>query len=79
MSRERVLWGMLLLLITGLAGCAEVTKVAATVGQATGYLSYQDGEAVKRLADQTAKAVRPMTDREEYYLGRAVAATLLSQ
>lgn len=79
MSRERVLWGILLLLITGLAGCAEVTKVAATVGQATGYLSHEDGEAVKRLADQTAKAVRPMTDREEYYLGRAVAATLLSR
>ena len=60
-------------------GCAEVVKVGTTVGAGMGKISAEDKAALDRLADQTAKAVRPMTDQEEYYVGRAVGATILGQ
>jgi predicted Zn-dependent protease len=44
-----------------------------------GKISPQDKESIDRAAVQTAKAARPMTDEEEYYVGRAVAATILGQ
>ncbi len=60
-----------------LAGYADVSQVGTALGQ--GILSGQDQEMLKKLLTQTTKAVRPMADREEYFLGRAVAATILSQ
>lgn len=62
-----------------LAGCAEVVQVGTSVGAGTGKISYEDKERIDRLAVKTEKAARPMTEQEEYYLGRAVAATILSQ
>ncbi len=62
-----------------LSGCAEVVQMGTAIGQGTGAISQQDKEAIDRLAVHTAKAVRPMTDQEEYYVGRAVAATVLGQ
>ncbi len=77
--------GILRLLIFGLfisvflSGCAEVVKVGTTVGAGMGKISREDKEALDRLAVQTAKAVRPMTEQEEYYIGRAVGATILGK
>ena len=79
--RKRICWGFsaLLLGLALLPGCTEVVKVGTTVGQGMGAISGQDKEAIDRLAVQTAKAVRPMTDQEEHYVGRAVAAMVLGQ
>jgi len=71
--------GLPLFLISLLGGCAEVTKVGTMIGEQTGHLSRQDGESIRRVADQTASAIRPMTEQEENYVGRAVAATLLGK
>jgi predicted Zn-dependent protease len=80
MRHRAILFIAFILLSLGpLAGCAEVTQVGTTLGQSAGMLSKEDKEGLDRLAAQTAKAVRPMNDQEENYLGRAVAATLLSQ
>jgi predicted Zn-dependent protease len=62
-----------------LLGCAEVVQVGTTIGAGMGKISPEDKERLDRMAATTAKAVRPMTEREEYYVGRAVAATILSQ
>jgi predicted Zn-dependent protease len=62
-----------------LAACAEIVQMGTTIGEEMGQISKQDKESIDRLAVQTEKAVRPMTDREEYYVGRAVAATILGQ
>ncbi len=75
--KRAVLSSFLLILL--FSGCAEVVQVGTTIGQGTGALSVQDKNALDQLATQTAKAARPMTDQEEYYLGRAVAATILNQ
>ena len=71
---------VLLCLLPGiLVGCAEVVQVGTAVGQGMGNISKEDKEAIDRMANQTAKAVRPMTDQEEHYVGRAVGATILGQ
>jgi beta-barrel assembly-enhancing protease len=80
MSRKFFRWISLFIFIGGtFVACAEVTQVGTTIGQGMGKISPQDKEAIDRLAAQTEKAARPMTDEEEYYVGRAVAATILSQ
>lgn len=67
--------GLLFILI----GCAQVVQVGTTVGQGMGQISKEDKEKIDRLALQTEKAIRPMNEQEEYYVGRAVAATILGQ
>ena len=67
------------LLALFLAGCAEVVQMGTAVGEGMGKISKEDREAIDRAARQTAKAARPMTEQEEYYVGRAVAATILGR
>jgi beta-barrel assembly-enhancing protease len=79
-NRNLFFFILLLFLLPGfLTGCAEVVQVGTAVGQGMGKISKEDKEAIDRMANQTAKAVRPMTDQEEYYVGRAVGATILGQ
>ncbi len=61
------------------AGCAEVTTVGTTIGQQMGQISKEDKERIDRMALESEKAARPMTEREEFYVGRAVAATILGK
>ncbi len=80
MKKNLLGWMVALFLLPGiLFGCAEVVQVGTAVGQGMGKLSQEDKEAIDRMANQTAKAVRPMTDQEEHYVGRAVGATILGQ
>jgi predicted Zn-dependent protease len=78
---KRNLLGLILLLAAlGLAsGCAEVVKAGTSVASATGYLSGSQKSAIDNVADKTDKAARPITDSEEYYIGRAVAARILGK
>lgn len=62
-----------------LAGCAEVVKVGTSVSQEMGAISKEDKEKIDQMAQETEKAARPMTEQEEYYLGRAVAAAILGK
>jgi beta-barrel assembly-enhancing protease len=63
------------LLVT--AGCAEVVKVGTTAGQEMGVITAKDKEIIDKTAKGAESAARPMTEKEEYFLGRAVAATIL--
>jgi len=79
-KKDLLFFTIILFLLPGiLIGCAEVVQVGTAVGQGMGKISKEDKEAIDRMADQTAKAVRPMTDQEEHYVGRAVGATILGQ
>ncbi len=62
-----------------LISCAEVVRVGTAVGEGMGKISKEDRAKIDRLALQAEKAIRPMSEQEEYYLGRAVAATILGQ
>jgi predicted Zn-dependent protease len=70
---------IVLVMMNNLAGCSEVVKVGTSVGQEMGAISKEDKEKIDQMALETEKAARPMTEQEEYYLGRAVAATILGK
>lgn len=60
------------------SGCSTITKVGTTVGQATGYVSADQSESINRSAEAIEKTFKDITPEQEYYIGRAVAATVLS-
>lgn len=59
-------------------GCAELTKVATDVGVATGKISLEQAQSIHRTTDALEKSFKDITPEQEYYIGRSVAATLLS-
>jgi predicted Zn-dependent protease len=63
--------------VSFLVGCASVVEVGTTAAQQAGVITKQEKDYYDRRAKETESAVRPITDREEYYVGRAVAATVL--
>jgi len=70
---------ILILLLSVLVGCATATQVATTVGVGTGVITSEQKQAIDQTAIKTQRAVRPITERDEYYIGRGVAARILSQ
>ena len=58
-----------------LAGCTEVTKLSTSVGVATGRISEDQKKA---LDTSSEKASEKITPEQEYYIGRSVAATILT-
>ena len=62
-----------------LVGCATATQVATTVGVGSGVITTGQKQAIDRTAIKAEKAARPITEKEEYYIGRGVAARILSQ
>jgi predicted Zn-dependent protease len=64
------------------AGCQalrQVTEVATEIGVATGKISREEADSVNRVADAAGKAFERLTPEQEYYIGRAVAASVLQQ
>ncbi len=68
-----------LLLLPFLVGCATATKVATSVGVGTGVISHGQKQMIDKTAEKAEKAARPITETEEYYIGRGVAARILTQ
>ena len=61
-----------------LSGCAAV-KVASEGLAATGFISKEQAQSIEKTADATGKASEKFTSENEYYLGRSVAATVLTE
>lgn len=59
-----------------LAGCAAA-KVGTVIGQATGHITPEQAGSINRSADALEKTFADITPEQEYYIGRAVAATVL--
>ena len=70
---------MLVLLLPLLLAYATATEVVTTVGVGTGMITSEQKQAIDRTAVKAEKAARPITEREEYYIGRGVAARILSR
>lgn len=74
--------GMALSVMVWMTGC-ETLKVAgevgAVVGVATGTLTTNQAAALERSATAVAKTFEDITPEQEYYIGRAVAATILNK
>ncbi|MDD3582030.1 MAG: M48 family metalloprotease [Desulfobacca sp.] len=79
MTRELASLTVILLALGLIMSCAEVVKMGTSIGEASGYLSSTEKASIDKVADKTERAARPITDSEEYYIGRAVAARFLGQ
>ena len=70
---------ILVLLVPMFVGCATATEVATTVGVSAGYITEEQKQAMDKTAVKAEKAARPVSETEEYYIGRGVAATILTK
>ena len=55
-----------------------VTQIGAVIGQATGVLTEQQAQAIAKTGVAWDKAYEDITPEQEYYIGRAVGANILS-
>jgi predicted Zn-dependent protease len=77
----RIILGALGLLLVCVVGCETldaVTEVGTSIGVATGSINEQQAESIKRSSKAVGKTFEDITPEQEYYIGRAVAATILS-
>ena len=80
MKRFLILASLGLCMAVGLTGCAllqVVSEAGTAIGTATGAITPGQAESIKRSATAVGKAMADITPEQEYYLGRAVAATIL--
>jgi beta-barrel assembly-enhancing protease len=59
-------------------GCTTVAQVGGVVGQAAGVVTPEQAEALNKSAVAVEKTFQDITPEQEYYIGRAVAATVLT-
>ena len=74
--------GIMVLTFAALAGCAAVetaTTVATTVGQATGTISKEQGQAIRKSTAAVSKSLEDFTPEQEYYIGRTVGAVVMGK
>jgi len=72
----------ILVLVVGAAwwvsGCASMAKMATEAARATGNISDEEATSLNRSIDAVEKYYTDVTPEQEYYIGRAVTAQLLS-
>ncbi len=69
-------------LVAGLffvSGCETVSEIGATVGEATGTIRPEEAESLRRAGVAVGRTFEDITPEQEYYIGRAVSATILSE
>jgi len=59
------------------SGCSTVSQVGGMMGQAAGVMNADQAEALNKSAQAVEKTFQDITPEQEYYIGRAVAATVL--
>jgi len=72
----------MLMVSWSLSGCRSVEKVSemgAVVGVATGLLTDDQAESLRKSTVAVAKSFQDFTPEQEYYLGRSVGAMVLHQ
>jgi beta-barrel assembly-enhancing protease len=76
MSSARLLATTAILVLAG--GCSTVTQMGTAVGQATGLVSAEQSNSIVKSAQAMEKTFQDITPEQEYFIGRSVAATVLS-
>lgn len=61
-----------------LPGCSTVAEYGTMAGQAAGVLTQDQAQSINRTAVAVEKTYQDITPEQEYYIGRSVAATVLS-
>lgn len=83
MMKRIVLFPALVVTLLGVvlfnAGCETVSDIGATVGEATGAIKPEEAESMRRAGAAVGRTFEDITPEQEYYIGRSVSATILSQ
>jgi hypothetical protein len=58
-------------------GCATVAQFGTAVGEAAGVITSDQAASINRSAEAVGKTFESITPEQEYFIGRAVAATVL--
>lgn len=61
------------------SGCSTIAEVGATVGETAGVITPQQGDSIRKVGDAAEKTFADITPEQEYYIGRAVGATIVSK
>jgi len=82
-TQQRPLWlAMALVVALGaawwLSGCATVAKMATHTAAATGHISQDEANSLNRSIDAVDLTFKGISPEQEYYIGRAVAARMLT-
>jgi predicted Zn-dependent protease len=78
-ARLKVLASFALAAALALTGCQAVKQGAADIIASTGKVSQEDAQAIVKTADVLRSTFADITEEEEYYIGRATAALILSK
>lgn len=79
---KRIVRGCLSIALMGICGCAPGSgfqQIGSSLLSSTGLVSSSQADALFAAGGKLAKAATPLSEEEEYYLGRGVAAVVLSQ
>lgn len=60
-----------------LYGCSEVTEMGTQIAQEAGMISADEAKSIERSSKALEKTQQELTPEQEYYIGRAVVATVL--
>ncbi|MEI8140928.1 MAG: M48 family metalloprotease [bacterium] len=70
---------VLCILVAGCGTLEKISEVGTGLASATGVISEDQAKSINKSAGAIDKAAESMTPEQEYYIGRTVAATILSQ
>ncbi len=75
----RILRLLSILMLAAFAGCQTVSEVGTAIGVATGTISEDQAESIVRTSTAVGRTFEDITPEQEYYIGRAVGATVLAK
>lgn len=78
-ARTKTLAAVTLAASLALAGCQTIQQGAAGLIASTGKVSQEDAQALVKTAEVLRSTFADITEEEEYYIGRAAAALILSK
>ncbi len=65
------------LALAALFGCSTMTKIGTQIGQGSGVITEEQAASITKTSAALEKTFADITPEQEYYIGRAVAATIL--
>lgn len=76
--KARMIITTILLAALLFAACATVSKVSTTILEKEGYIDKSQKESIDKVAGAVERSFADLTEEQEYYLGRSVAAKILA-
>jgi predicted Zn-dependent protease len=81
---KKPLWitGLIMLVLFTITACATIetaTTLATAVGEHAGVISHSQAESVRKSTVAVSRSLEDFTPEQEYYIGRAVGAVVLSK